>query len=80
MRFSRWRWFSCLVAGNHDGCSPSSPLLALWLLILGGQVSPRDFFGPLMFSPDANQGPLVGILNSGPGGAVVGVLFFGFAD
>jgi hypothetical protein len=60
------------------GASPS-PSLALWTLILGGVGFSAGFFGPLIFSPDANQGPLVGILISGPGGAVLGLLLFGFA-
>jgi len=55
----------------------SSPSLVLWALILGGAGFSAGFFGPLIFSPDANQGPLVGILISGPGGAVLGVLLFG---
>jgi hypothetical protein len=56
----------------------SSPSFALWVLIPGGVGFSAGFFGPLIFSPDANQGPLVGILISGPGGAILGVLLFGF--
>lgn len=32
------------------------------------------FFGPMIFMPDANQGPMFGIFISGPGGFVLGLL------
>jgi hypothetical protein len=32
------------------------------------------FFGPMLLAPDANQGPLLGIFITGPGGVVVGAL------
>ena len=32
------------------------------------------FFGPIALSPDSNQGPLLGIFLTGPGGAVAGTL------
>lgn len=32
------------------------------------------FVGPLIFMPDANQGPLLGILITGPGGVVLGAV------
>jgi len=44
---------------------------------MGGAGFAAGFFGPLIFAADANQGPLVGILFSGPGGAVLGVLLWG---
>ena len=31
-------------------------------------------FGPIVFSPEANQGPLLGIFISGPGGALLGAI------
>jgi len=34
------------------------------------------FLGPIILNPDANQGPLVGIFITGPGGAFLGLLFF----
>ena len=30
------------------------------------------FFGPIIFTPDANQGPLLGIFVTGPWGAILG--------
>jgi hypothetical protein len=44
------------------------------VLIVGGAGFAAGFFGPMIFAPDANQGPLVGILMSGPGGAILGAL------
>jgi hypothetical protein len=32
------------------------------------------FFGPMMFAPEANQGPMLGIFITGPLGALVGAL------
>lgn len=32
------------------------------------------FFGPMIFAPDANQGPLLGLFITGPGGVVIGGL------
>ena len=51
--------------------------LLRWVLIMSGAGFAAGFFGPMIFAPDANQGPLVGILFSGPGGAVLGVLLWG---
>jgi hypothetical protein len=32
------------------------------------------FFGPMIFAPEANQGPMLGIFITGPGGAIVGAI------
>jgi MFS family permease len=32
------------------------------------------FFGPMLFAPDANQGPMLGLFITGPGGVVFGAL------
>ena len=48
----------------------SLPLL--WALVLGAVGFACGFFGPIIFSPDANQGPLLGIFITGPGGLIVG--------
>ena len=44
----------------------------LWPLLLGAAGFASGFFGPMVFVPEANQGPLVGILISGPAGVVLG--------
>ena len=70
---------------EHDAPSPPSlpygavrkpPGVLLYGLIgavvLGGIGFVGGFIGPIVFAPDANQGPLLGIFITGPGGAVVG--------
>ena len=43
-------------------------------LIAGGIGFCAGFFGPMVFAPDANQGPLLGIFITGPLGAVLGAI------
>jgi len=45
-----------------------------WALVLGVTGFAAGFFGPIIFSPDANQGPLLGLLITGPGGALLGAV------
>ncbi|MEP6549419.1 MAG: hypothetical protein ABJD53_18315, partial [Gammaproteobacteria bacterium] len=45
-----------------------------WPVLLGAAGFASGFFGPMVFEPDANQGPLVGILMTGPAGAVLGLV------
>ena len=45
---------------------------ALGATILGGIGFCGGFFGPMIFAPDANQGPLLGIFITGPLGFVLG--------
>lgn len=47
-----------------------------WVLILAAAGFAAGFFGPMVFVPDANQGPLVGILISGPAGFVLGLVLW----
>jgi hypothetical protein len=42
--------------------------------VLGGIAFAAGFFGPIIFAPEANQGPLLGIFITGPLGFVVGLL------
>lgn len=48
---------------------------AKWMLI-GAAAFAAGFFGPLMFDPEANQGPLVGILITGPLGLMLSLLLW----
>jgi hypothetical protein len=41
--------------------------------ILGGIGFIAGFFGPIYFTPEANQGPLLGIFITGPLGFVLGL-------
>jgi hypothetical protein len=50
-----------------------------WILIVGGVGFAAGFFGPIEFNPEANQGPLVGILITGPGGALLGCVLWGLS-
>jgi hypothetical protein len=44
-------------------------------LVIGGAAFAFGFFGPLIWAPDANQGPLLGIFITGPAGFVIGLLW-----
>lgn len=48
-----------------------------WPLLLGAVGFLAGFFGPMLFVPEANQGPLVGIFISGPAGALLGLVLLG---
>ena len=43
-------------------------------LITGGVAFSAGFFGPIFFAPGANQGPLLGILITGPLGFLIGAI------
>jgi hypothetical protein len=45
--------------------------------LVGGVGFVAGFFGPIALNPEANQGPLVGLLITGPGGALLGALLGG---
>ena len=50
-----------------------------WAVVPGALGFCGGFFGPLIFTPEANQGPLLGIFISGPlgfiGGAIGGLVY-----
>jgi uncharacterized membrane protein YeaQ/YmgE (transglycosylase-associated protein family) len=43
-----------------------------WTIVLGIAGFLSGFMGPMILAPDANQGPLLGILITGPTGALLG--------
>lgn len=43
-------------------------------IILGAIGFAGGFFGPLLFAPEANQGPLLGIFITGPFGFILGAI------
>src|SRR3954454_5602328 len=45
-----------------------------WALSMGAVGGAAGFFGPMLLSPDANQGPMLGLFITGPGGAVAGLV------
>jgi len=61
---------------NAEPRASRPPGMLRWVLILGGIGFAAGFIGPVVLNPEANQGPLVGIFLSGPGGAVLGLLLF----
>ena len=48
--------------------------------ILGGIGFAGGFFGPIYFTPEANQGPLLGIFVTGPLGFVFGLAWGVFRE
>ncbi len=52
--------------------------LGLWMLMGGFTIGfvafIFGFFGPMIFSPTSNQGPLLGILFTGPLGFLIGLI------
>jgi hypothetical protein len=46
----------------------------LWTVTIGGIAFAAGFFGPMILSPESNQGPLLGIFITGPLGLVAGFL------
>jgi hypothetical protein len=51
-----------------------APSILAWALLLGLAGFAAGFFGPMLVAPDANQGPLLGLLITGPGSAVAGLM------
>jgi hypothetical protein len=43
-----------------------------WAVVIGAIGFCGGFFGPMIFAPDANQGPLLGIFVTGPLGFIAG--------
>lgn len=69
------------ISRKKSGVSAEPPKIVkppgfLWIVILGAVGFCAGFFGPLIFVPEANQGPLVGILMTGPGGGLLGLILF----
>jgi hypothetical protein len=46
-----------------------------WGALVGAVSFAAGFFGPIVFAPEANQGPLLGIFITGPLGLVAGCVF-----
>ncbi|AOS44582.1 hypothetical protein Verru16b_01645 [Lacunisphaera limnophila] len=58
-----------------DHAAPKPPGF-LWIIILGVTGFAAGFFGPMVFIPESNLGPVVGILFSGPAGLGLGLLLY----
>jgi hypothetical protein len=60
---------------THAGQNSRSGVIAAtlqWAFIVGGIGFALGFFGPIIFMPGANQGPMLGIFITGPLGFVAG--------
>ena len=60
-----------LAASSHPGLGRA---VTLGALITGAIAFAAGFFGPILLTPGANQGPLLGIFITGPLGLVLGAL------
>lgn len=56
---------------------PVKPPGLKWILIPGVAGFAAGFLGPMIFVPEANQGPMVGIFISGPAGFALGAILWG---
>lgn len=64
-----------LLRRRATGASPGLGwAVAQGALLLGAIGFVAGFFGPMIFTPGANQGPMLGIFITGPGGAVLGAV------
>lgn len=63
-------WFA--LRGHLAGSRRRMKFVLVRGFALGGVGFIGGFFGPLVWAPDANQGPLLGIFVTGPLGFVVG--------
>ena len=62
-----WRWTESASRGFARS-------VATGALVLGGIGFVGGFFGPIVFAPEANQGPMLGIFITGPLGFLLGAL------
>jgi hypothetical protein len=61
-------------SGTGGGAHGVLATALTWSAIVGAVGFSGGFFGPMIFTPDANQGPLLGLLITGPLGCVVGAV------
>jgi hypothetical protein len=64
-----WKKTASIAASNSSGLFAS---IALGAIIVGAAGFVAGIVGPIIFMPDANQGPLLGIFITGPLGFLIG--------
>jgi hypothetical protein len=60
--------------GTVEGSTSVAVMAGLGAVILGGLGFVGGFFGPMIFAPEANQGPMLGLFITGPAGVVIGAI------
>jgi hypothetical protein len=65
-------WYVWRKIGTMKDSSISDRVLGA--LVLGGAGFSMGFFGPMIFTPNANQGPMLGIFITGPAGFIIGAV------
>ena len=60
--------------GTAEDSTSVVVMAGLGAAILGGLGFVAGFFGPMIFAPDANQGPMLGLFITGPAGVVIGAI------
>jgi hypothetical protein len=60
--------------GTAEGSNSVAVMAGLGAVILGGLGFVAGFFGPMIFAPEANQGPMLGLFITGPAGVVIGAI------
>ena len=69
-----------VVVARHEWLKPEAgpDSVRAWAgagaITLGTIGFVAGFFGPMIFAPEANQGPMLGLFITGPGGVVVGAI------
>jgi len=68
------------AAGIHiRDCRRTALFGLIGCVVIGGIAFIAGYIGPIVFTPSANQGPLLGIFITGPLGSLVGTLLGVFA-
>ena len=65
-------WFTWNKLGNRQIQMGPLSSVCLGAIVMGAIGFCAGFFGPIIFMPGANQGPLLGIFITGPLGFIVG--------
>ncbi|RPI12568.1 MAG: hypothetical protein EHM60_11435 [Lysobacterales bacterium] len=60
--------------GTAEGAASVPVMAGLGAVIVGGLGFVAGFFGPMIFAPEANQGPMLGLFITGPAGVVIGAI------